>query len=207
MDVIDPRIERYVEELSSPHEDLLAELSAETAEALGMTQMLTGPVAGRFLELLVWFGQPKRVIEIGTFSGHSALAMAAALPEGGRIDACELDPDRAGFAQRYFDRSPHGSKITIHVGPALDTVNSLDGEFDLVFIDADKEGYVGYYEAVLPRLSHHGLIVADNTLANGRVVEGERPDIADFNEHIAADPRSVQVVLSVRDGMTLIRRA
>ena len=117
---------------------------------LGMTQMLTGPVAGRFLELLVWFGRPQRVLEIGTFSGHSALAMAAALPEGGRIDACELDPERAAFAQRYFDRSPHGSKITLHVGPALETVERLDGEFDLVFIDAEKEGYVGYYEAVLP---------------------------------------------------------
>jgi caffeoyl-CoA O-methyltransferase len=207
VDVIDPRIERYVAELSSPHEDLLAELSAETADVLGMTQMLTGPVAGRFLELLVWFGRPKRVVEIGTFSGHSALAMAAALPEGGRIDACELDPERAAFAQRYFDRSPHGSKITLHVGPALDTVNGLDGEFDLVFIDAEKEGYVGYYEAVLPRLSERGLIVADNTLAAGRVVEGARPDISDFNEHVAADPRSIQVVLSVRDGMTLIRRA
>ena len=207
MDVIDPRIERYVEELSSPHEDLLAELSAETADVLGMTEMLTGPVAGRFLELLVWFGRPKRVVEIGTFSGHSALAMAAALPEGGRIDACELDPERAAFAQRYFDRSPHGSKITLHVGPALESIAQLEGEFDFVFLDADKEGYVDYYEAVLPRLSKHGLIVADNTLANGRVIEGEGPDIADFNEHVAADPRSVQVILSVRDGMTLIRRA
>ena len=155
-----------------------------------MTQMLTGPVAGRFLELLVWFGRPQRVLEIGTFSGHSALAMAAALPEGGRIDACEIDPERAAFAQRYFDRSPHGSKITLHLGPAIETVNRLEGEFDLVFIDAEKEGYVGYYEAVLPRLSERGLIVADNTLAGGRVVEGERPDIADFNEHVAADPRS-----------------
>ena len=122
MDVIDPRIEEYIERLSSPHEDLLAELSAETAGVLGMTQMLTGPVAGRFLELLVWFGRPQRVLEIGTFSGHSALAMAAALPEGGRIDACEIDPERAAFAQRYFDRSPHGSKITLHVGPALETI-------------------------------------------------------------------------------------
>src|SRR5579885_3553738 len=111
MDVIDPRIEQYVERLSAPHDPLLAELSAETAEALGSTSMLTGPVAGRFLELLVWFGRPERVLEIGTFSGHSALAMAAALPEGGRIDTCEVDPERARFAQRYFDRSPHGSKI------------------------------------------------------------------------------------------------
>jgi caffeoyl-CoA O-methyltransferase len=206
VDLIDPRIAEYVERLSSPHEELLAELSAETASELGSTVMLTGPVAGRFLELLVWFGRPQRVLEIGTFSGHSALAMAAALPEGGRIDACEIDPERAAFAQRYFDRSPHGSKITLHVGPAAETIDRLEGEFDLVFIDADKGGYGGYYEAVLPRLSARGLIVADNTLADGRVLDGSAEVIA-FNDRVAADPRSVQVILSVRDGMTLIRRA
>jgi caffeoyl-CoA O-methyltransferase len=205
VDIVDPRIEEYLERLTTPHEELLAELSAETAEKLGSTSMLTGPVAGRFLELLVWFGRPQRVLEIGTFSGHSALSMAAALPEGGRIDACELDPERSAFAQRYFDRSPHGSKITLHVGPAIDTIGGLDGDFDLVFIDADKDGYVGYYEAVVPRLSAKGLIVADNTLASGRVVDGDRPPVADFNEHVARDPRTVQVILSVRDGMTLIR--
>jgi caffeoyl-CoA O-methyltransferase len=207
VDLIHPRIEEYVRELSSPHDELLAALSAETVRELGPTTMLTGPVAGRFLELLAWFGRPRRVLEIGTFTGHSALALAAALPEGGHIDACELDPDRAAFAQRWFDRSPHGSRITLHVGPALETIARLDGDFDLVFLDADKPGYVDYYEVVLPRLAERGLIVADNTLAAGRVVEGERPAIADFNEHVAADPRSVQVVLSVRDGMTLIRRA
>lgn len=206
MDIVDPRIEEYVERLTSPHEPLLAELSAETAAELGHTSMLTGPVAGRLLELLVWFGRPQRVLEIGTFSGHSALAMAAGLPDGGRIDACELDPERAAFAQRYFDRSPHGSKITLHVGPALETIERLEGDFDLVFIDADKEGYVGYYEAVLPRLSERGLIVADNALASGRVID-ERPAVAAFNEHVAADPRTVQVILTVRDGMTLIRKA
>ncbi len=206
MDVVDPRIEAYTERLTSPHDPLLAELSAETARELGQAGMLTGAVAGRFLELLVWIAQPQRVLEIGTFSGHSALAMAAALPEGGRIDACELDPERAAFAQRWFDRSPHGSKITLHVGPAAETLASLDGDFDFVFIDADKDGYVGYYEAVVPRLAERGLIVADNTLAGGRVVDGT-PAIARFNEHVAADPRTVQVLLSVRDGLTLIRRA
>jgi caffeoyl-CoA O-methyltransferase len=205
VEIIDPRIEEYVERLTSPHEPLLAELSAETAEELGSTSMLTGPVAGRLLEFLVWVAQPARVLEIGTFSGHSALAMAAALPPGGHIDACEIDPARAAFAQRYFDRSPHGSKITLHVGPALETVERLEGDFDVVFIDAEKEGYVGYYEAVLPRLSERGLIVADNTLADGRVVDGT-PEIVAFNDHVAADPRSVQVLLSVRDGITLIRR-
>ena len=206
MDIIDPRVEDYLERLTTPHDPLLAELSERTAEELGSPQMLTGPVAGRLLEFLVWAAQPQRVLEIGTFSGHSALAMAAALPEGGRIDACELDPDRAAFAQSWFDRSPHGSKITLHVGPALETIADLEGDFDLVFIDADKPGYVDYYEAVVPRLAPHGLIVADNTLASGRVVDGD-PPIARFNEHVAADPRTVQVLLSVRDGMTLIRRA
>jgi caffeoyl-CoA O-methyltransferase len=206
MDIVDPRIEEYAERLTSPHDPLLAELSTRTAEELGTPQMLTGPVAGRLLELLVWFGRPMRVLEIGTFSGHSALAMAAALPEGGRIDACEIDPERAAFAQQYFDRSPHGSKITLHIGPALETIGRLEGMFDFVFIDADKDGYVDYYEAVLPRLAERGLIVADNTLAGGRVVD-EQPPITNFNEHVAADPRSIQVLLSVRDGMTLIRHA
>jgi len=205
-DILAPGLDDYVERLSSPHETLLAELSDATARELGEEQMLTGPVAGRFLELLVWFGRPRRVLEIGTFSGHSALAMAAALPDGGRIDTCEVSPERAAVAQRYFDRSPYGSKITLHLGPALETIRALDGEFDLVFVDADKDGYVDYYEAVLPRLAERGLIVADNTLASGRVLSGEGP-IVRFNDHVAADPRSVQTLLSIRDGMTLIRKA
>ena len=206
MDVVDPRIAEYADHVTSPHEPVLAELSQETRDVLGSEEMLTGPVAGRFLELLVWFGRPQRVLEIGTFSGHSALAMAGALPDGGRIDTCELDPDRAAVAQRYFDGSPHGSRITLHVGPALETIGRLEDEFDFVFIDADKGGYVDYYEAVLPRLTERGLIVADNTLWSGQVLEGDGP-IVEFNEHVAADPRTVQVLLTVRDGMTLIRRA
>jgi caffeoyl-CoA O-methyltransferase len=206
VDIVDPEIAHYVERLTSPHEPLLAELSDETERELGAEAMLTGPVAGRLLELLVWFGGPQRVLEIGTFSGHSALAMAGALPEGGRIDTCEVDPERAAFAQRYFDRSAYASRITLHVGPALDTIAKLEGVFDFVFVDADKDGYVDYYEAVVPRLTPRGLIVADNTLYGGEVLEGKVP-VVRFNEHVAADPRTVQVLLSVRDGMTLIRLA
>jgi caffeoyl-CoA O-methyltransferase len=206
MDILDPRIEEYVERYTTPHDDHLARISETTRVELGMTQMLTGPVAGRFLELLTWYGAPKRVLEIGTFSGHSALAMAAALPDGGHIDTCELDPERAAVAQRHFDESPYGSRITLHLGPALDSIAALDGEFDFVFIDADKGGYPAYYDAVLPRLSERGLIAADNTLASGQVLDGSAEIVA-FNEHVAADPRSVQVILSVRDGITLIRRA
>jgi len=193
--------------MSSPHEELLAELSDETRASLGHEGMLTGPVAGRLLEMLVWFGRPQRVLEIGTFSGHSALSMAAALPEGGRIDTLEVDPERAAVAQRYFDRSPFGERITLHLGPALETIQRLEGSFDLVFVDADKEGYVDYYEAVFPRLGERGLIAADNTLWSGRVVDPKDDGpITRFNEHVRKDPRAVVVILSVRDGITLIRR-
>jgi predicted O-methyltransferase YrrM len=205
LDIVDPRIAEYVERYSSPHDPLLAELSDETKRTLSSPGMLTGPVAGRLLEMLAWFGQPRRVLEIGTYSGHSALAMAAALPDGGRIDTCELDPKHAEVAQRYFDRSPFGDRITLHLGPALETIGRLEGAFDFAFIDADKEGYVDYYEAVFPRLSPRGLIVADNTLRSGSVLDGEGP-IPRFNEHVRNDARAVCVILSVRDGMTLIRR-
>jgi len=203
--VIDPKIEDYAERLSSPHDQLLAELSEEAARTLGNASMLTGPVAGRLLELLVWAAQPRRVVEIGTFAGHSALAMAGALPDGGRIDTLELEPERAAFAQRWFDRSPFGQRITLHVGPALETLAEIEGELDFVFIDADKGGYVDYYDAVVPRLSERGLIAVDNTLSSGSVLDGAGPMVR-FNDHVAADPRTEQVLLTVRDGITLIRR-
>ena len=205
MEYVPRRLEDYAARFTTAGGDVFDRLAAETSR-LPNAGMSVGAVEGAFLSFVVFMKQPQRVLEIGTFTGHSALSMAAALPEGGRIDACELDPERARFAQSYFDRSPHGSKIELHVGPALDTIASLEGDFDLVFLDADKEGYVDYYDAVVPRLSERGLIVADNTLWGGRVRDGGGPIVA-FNDHVAADPRSVQVVLSVRDGMTLIRRA
>jgi predicted O-methyltransferase YrrM len=202
---IDERLQDYAESCSSPHDPLLVELSHETRRSLGSEQMLTGPVAGRLLEFLVWVSRATRIVEIGTFSGHATLSMAAALPGDGHIDTCELDPERAAVAQAYIDRSPWASQITIHLGPAGETLAGLDGSFDFVFMDADKTGYIDYYEAVLPRLSEHGLIVADNTLHGGRVLE-PGDTLAAFNAYVAADPRSSQVLLTVRDGMTLIRR-
>ena len=203
---IDERLQDYAEDVTSPHEPWLAALSEETHRTLGSGQMLTGPVAGRFLEVLVWAAQPRRVLEIGTFSGHATLSMAAGLTADGHIDTLELDPERAAVAQSHVDRSPWTSQITIHVGSAGDSIAALTGKFDFVFMDADKTGYIDYYEAVLPRLSERGLIVADNTLHGGRVFD-DGDAIAAFNAHVAADPRSVQVLLTVRDGMTVIRRA
>lgn len=201
----------YAEAQVTPPARHLLTVAQETADELGSTVMLTGPVEGRLLETLVFAIQPSLVVEIGTFSGYSALSMAAALPEGGHIVTCELDAGRADFAQRHIDAAGMGERIEIRRGPALDSVSGLDGPFDLVFIDADKAGYVDYYEAVLPKLADRGLILADNTLAGGRAATDAGDDTARsiraFNDHVAADPRTVQVLLTVRDGITLIRRA
>jgi len=204
-------IEEYVERVSSPAPPHLAALHEDTFATQTATQMLSGTVEGRFLQMLVWAAQPKLVLEIGTYTGSAAQFMAEALPDGGRVITCEFDPERAAFAQSHLDRSPVGDRIEIRVGDALETIASLDGPFDLVFIDANKDGYVDYYEAVLPKLSDRGLIAADNTLFSGDVLdspaEGAAAEIVRFNDHVAADPRVVQVLLPVRDGVTLIRRA
>ena len=207
--LVDEKIEEYAERHSTPPDPLLAELAEETRATMSAPQMLTGAIEGRFLELLVHASGARRILEIGTFTGYSALSMAAALPDDGHIDTLDIEPKHAEVAQRYFDRSPHGSKITLHLGPAIETIEKLEGEFDLVFIDADKEGYDAYYEAVLPRLSARGLIAIDNTLWGGRVLDP--PDettklIAALNDKLTADDRVVAVQLTVRDGITLIRR-
>jgi caffeoyl-CoA O-methyltransferase len=203
-------VARYAEEHTTPPDPLLEELAAETRETLECPQMLTGPVEGRFLELLVFASGARRVLEIGTYSGYSALSMARGLPEGGRIDTCEVNPTHGAVAQRYVDRSPYADRITIHVGPASETIERLDGPFDLVFVDADKTGYPAYYEAVLPKLAPRGLIVFDNMLQGGRVVY--EPDanestrtIHELNERLRSDARVSAVLLTVRDGVTLVR--
>jgi caffeoyl-CoA O-methyltransferase len=203
------RIGYYAEEHTTPPEPLLAELAAETRETLPSPQMLTGTVEGRFLELLVYASGARRVLELGTYSGYSALSMAAGLPPDGRIDTCEVDERHASVAARYIERSPYADRITVHLGPALETIERLEGQFDFVFIDADKPNYVNYYEAVLPRMSVRGFIAADNTLWSGRVLEADGDEstraIKAFNEHVRSDPRVVSVLLTVRDGVTLIR--
>jgi caffeoyl-CoA O-methyltransferase len=210
--IVREEIERYAEEHTTPPDELLAALAEETKATLRSPQMLTGTIEGRLLEMLVWASSARRVLELGTYSGYSALSMAPALPPGGHIDTCEVSDQHAEVARRYIERSPYADRIAVHVGPALETIDRLEGSFDFVFIDADKENYVNYYEVVLPRLGERGLIAADNTLWSGRVLdesddsEGTRA-IKEFNEHIRADPRVVSVMLTVRDGVTLIRPA
>ena len=208
--IVPEEIEAYAERHTTPPEELLAELAAETKATLNAPQMLTGTIEGRLLELLVHGLQARRVLELGTYSGYSSLSMAAGLPEGGRIDTCEVDEKHAEVARRYITRSQYADRITVHLGPALETIGRLEGEFDFVFIDADKVNYLNYYEAVLPRLSTDGLIAADNTLWSGRVLdEGDDSEdtraIKAFDERVRSDSRVTSVMLTVRDGVTLIR--
>ena len=204
-------MERYVEAHTTPAPDYLQQLATETEETLDAPQMLSGHVEGRFLQALVHATRARLVLDIGTYSGYSALAMAAAVADGGRVVTCDVNEKTVAVGRRYASASPHGDRIEFRVGTAIDTIASLGGPFDFVFIDADKTNYLNYYEAVLPKLADHGLIVADNTLWSGRVLDPSdtTPDteaLRAFNDRVRNDDRVVAVQLTVRDGVTLIRR-
>jgi caffeoyl-CoA O-methyltransferase len=208
--IVDERVEEYAGEHTTELLDLFDRLAAETREKTTAPQMMVGRIEGGFLAALVRISGAKRILELGTFTGYSSIAMATALQPDGRIVTCDVDPDATAIARRYMDESGHGDKIEIRLGPALDTISTLEGPFDLVFIDADKPNYENYYEAVLPLLAENGLVIADNVLWSGRVVEPDGDDstqaILAFNEHVRNDPRVVSVMLTVRDGMTLVQK-
>jgi caffeoyl-CoA O-methyltransferase len=209
--IVDEAAERYAEAHSSPEAPLLAQVAAATRERTDRAQMMVGHLEGSFLATLVALTGARHVLEVGTFTGYSALAMAAALPPGGRITTCEVSEEHAAIAGEHVAASPHADRIEIRLGPAADTIAALDGPFDLVFIDADKSGYDAYYEAVLPKLADDGLIVVDNVLWFGRVLTEEARDddsvaLRAFNDKVAADERVHAVMLTVRDGMTLVRK-
>jgi predicted O-methyltransferase YrrM len=209
--IVRPEIEQYAEAHTTPPDELLQELEEETRATLPIPEMLGGPVLGRLLGLLVFSAGAERVLELGTYSGYSALSMARGLPPGGHIDTCEREPRHAEVARRYIERSAYKDRITVHVGPAMETIARLDGPLDFVFVDADKPGYDAYYEAVLPKLAPRGLIVFDNMLRDGSVVddpdenEGTRAIVA-LNRKLRDDPRVECVLLTVRDGVTIVRR-
>ncbi len=208
--IVDERVEEYAVEHTTVLHDLFERLEAETREKTTAPQMMVGRLEGGFLATLVRVSGAKRILELGTFTGYSSISMASALPDDGRIITCDVDPDATGIARRYMDESGHGDKIEIRLGPALETIEALDGPFDLVFIDADKPNYENYYEAVLPKLADNGLVIADNVLWSGRVVETDGDEstqaIKAFNEHVRKDSRVVSVMLTVRDGMTLVQK-
>ncbi len=209
MNFIDPDVETYAFEHTQSEPVLLQQLAEETQAKMQSPQMLTGRMEGRLLKILAQLSGARRILEIGTFTGYSALSMAESLPDDGEVITCELEPAHAAFAQRYFNRSPHGKKISIRMGPALETLATLSGPFDLAFIDADKENYPAYYDAVLPLLRPGGLMLVDNALWSGLVLkpnDRESMAIDALNQKILVDGRVENVLLTVRDGLQVVRK-
>jgi caffeoyl-CoA O-methyltransferase len=212
MSIIDPRVEAYAEEHTTPDGELFERLAGETREKTTAPEMMVGRIEGRFLGLLVSGLRARRVLELGTFTGYSSISMALALPPGGRVITCDVNEETTEIARRYAEEAGVADRIDYRLGPGLATIAQLDGPFDLVFIDADKPNYINYYEATLPLLADGGLIVADNTLWSGRVVDETDDEagtnaIRAFNDHVSDDPRVANVLLTVRDGMNMVWRA
>lgn len=204
MEYVPQHLEQYAEQFTTARSAVFDRLREETS-ALPNAGMSVGPIEGAFLSFMVFLKQPQRVLEIGTFTGWSSIAMASALPRGGSLVTCDVNEETTAIARRYADEAGVADRIDYRLGPAIETLASLEGPFDLVFIDADKGGYVDYYEAVLPKLAPDGVILADNTLfglADGEIAE----HIERFNEHVRADDRVEAVLLTIREGVTLIRR-
>ena len=201
---------------TGPH-PVFADIAKDAREKTGASGMMSGPTVGYFLNNLVAITGARRVLEVGTFVGYSALMMADALPDDGELITCDVSEEFTAIARKHWARHPAGNKIDLRLGPAVDTIKSLEPEFDLVFIDADKANYPIYYELALSRLSKRGVIVCDNVLWGGRVIGDAQPEeepeagatasIRTLNDIVQADDRVVNVMLTVRDGLMMIRRA
>lgn len=203
-------IEAYAQAHSMAESDLCRALREETWQRMEAPQMIVGPLEGAFLKMMAQLVQAANVLEIGMFTGYSALCFAEALPANGRVLTCEVDEEAAALARRYFARSPIGKKIEIRMGPALDTMRHLTGPFDLIFIDADKLNYVNYYRRSLDLLSPQGVMLIDNVLWDGDVLKQPAPDektavIQELSRVVAADSRVTAVLVTIRDGVLVIR--
>jgi predicted O-methyltransferase YrrM len=209
MQIVDPNLERYAEDHSGEVPPLLERLEKETLERMKSPQMLSGRTEGQLLALLVKMLGARRVLEVGMFTGYSALMMASALPDDGELITMDVDPDAQAVATRYFSESPHGRKIHVRMGPALDTLATLEGPFDFAFIDADKKNYPTYYDRVVALLRPGGVVAVDNVLWSGEVLDpgdDEARAIHALNDRVHADPRVDHVLLTVRDGVLIARK-
>ena len=205
-------IDDYILQHIDPEPEYLTRLNRETWIRMLNPIMLSGHLQGRVLSMLCKMIQPVHALELGTFTGYSALCIAESLPENGELDTIESDDELEEFILRNFEKTPFEDKINLLIGNALEIIPTLDKTYDLVFIDADKREYEAYYEAVLPKIRQGGFILADNTLWSGKVVEKVHQNdqqtlgILRFNELIATDNRVEKVILPLRDGLTLIRK-
>ncbi|MDA0738887.1 MAG: class I SAM-dependent methyltransferase [Nitrospirae bacterium] len=211
-DLIAPEIDAYAEAHSTPESDVCRRLREETFRSVDFPQMVVGPLEGAFLKMMTQVVGAKRVLEIGTFTGYSALCFAEALPDDGQVITCDIDPDTTAFAQKYWAQSPVGGKIEARVGPALESMSQIDGLFDVIFIDADKLNYVNYYQRGLDLLAPRGVMLIDNVLWNGDVIyhpplDDSTAAIQELNRVVAVDDRVTSVLVTIRDGVLVVRRA
>ena len=209
-------LEKYIHDHISPEEKLLHELERETYLRIINPRMISGHVQGKLLEMLVRMHRPQRVLEIGTFTGYSALSMAAGLEEGAELHTCEVEDELEPLSQSFFDRSPHGHKIHLHIGSALEIAPTIGGEFDMVFIDGDKREYPEYYRMLMgddggkPMVHSGSVLIADNILWYGKVVQPVAHNdrhtqaLIEFNRIIREDDRVENVILPIRDGLNVI---
>ena len=211
MELINPLAEAYAEHFTSAETDLLAAINKQTLENHPHAHMLSGHVQGKFLSLLSTLVKPNYILEIGTFTGYSAICLAAGLNEKGELHTVECREEDAATAKSNFSKSERNKQIHLHIGNALSIIPDLQYGWDLVFIDADKTSYIDYYEMIMPRLNEGGLIVVDNVFFHGDVLKepitGKNGKaIHSFNEHVKNDPRSEQVMVTLRDGLLLIKK-
>lgn len=209
--LVAPEIESYAQAHSMPESDGARTLREETQRTMAYAQMLVGPLEGAFLKMMAQLVGATRVLEIGMFTGYSALCFAEALPDDGRVITCEIDESSAALGRKHFVNSPQGKKIEIRLGPALETMRELAGPFDVIFIDADKANYLNYYRRALDLLSPTGVILIDNVLWDGEVLKQPPPDektaaIQELNRTVAGDPRVTAVLVTIRDGVLVIRK-
>lgn len=206
MHIVDEKLESYAAKHSTSETNLFKALAKATYKKTSLPQMQVGHLEGNFLRLMVRVSKAERILEIGTFTGYSALAMAEGLPRNGKVVTCDIDHQNTQIALEYWKKSPHGKKIELKLGPAAETISKLKGLFDMVFIDADKNNYVNYWELCVPKVRRGGFLLADNVLWSGRVLSPKDESsrwIHDFNEHVSRDTRVETVMLTVRDGITL----
>lgn len=208
----EPKINSYAEAHTSPESDLLAALNRDTNAHVMFPRMLSGHLQGRLLSMLSKMIRPEKILEIGTYTGYSALCLSEGLPDGGILHTIELNPEHEDMIRKYFARAGAEKKITLHIGNARKVIPTINETFDLVFIDADKENYAAYFELIFPKLRSGGYIFADNTLWNGKVLQPVDPNdketkgIVEFNKKIQADNRVENILLPVRDGLMIIRK-
>lgn len=206
-------LDDYIVRHSEDEPELLQELNRETYQKILQPRMLSGPYQGRVLSLISKLINPKHILEIGTYTGYSALCLAEGLQQGGSIDTIDINEELLDFQRKYFDKSGFGEQIQQHLGNALDIIPSLDKTFDLVFIDADKDNYLNYFNVIIDKLKSGGIMLSDNVLWSGKVLDTEfkkedtsTPALIEYNKVLKEDPRIETVIFPIRDGLTISRK-